>query len=103
YINPDGRSFNIALDHGKQPLVDSVGKSWLRAQGVQPDPSFPHPPPPQGPAVYGNSFTSNGGEIWFGIARPDIARVDLTDQHGRDFSTPTVQPPHKYRSAFRFW
>jgi hypothetical protein len=103
YVSPDGRKFNIGLNHGKRPLVDSVGSSWLRAPGLAPDPELPNPPPPAGQAVYGNSYTSNGGEIWFGIARPDIARVAVTDQHGRTFSTDTVRPPQKYRSVFRFW
>jgi hypothetical protein len=103
YVSADGRSFNIGLSQGKQTLVDSVGRSWLRAPGVAADPGFPNPPPPSGAAIYGNRYTSAGGEIWFGISRPDIARVDLTDQHGVVFSTATVQPPRKYRSAFRFW
>ena len=103
YVSADGRSFNIGLSQGKQTLVDSVGRSWLRAPGVAADPRFPNPPPPSGAAIYGNRYTSEGGEIWFGISRPDIARVDLTDQHGGVFSTATVQPPRKYKSAFRFW
>jgi hypothetical protein len=103
-VTGDGRSFNIGLNQGAEPLVDSVGHSWIRAPGVEADPELPNPPRrPSGQAVYGNTFTSGGGEIWFGIARPDIARVDLTDQHGHDFSTATVRPPQKYRSVFRFW
>lgn len=103
YVSPDGRKFNIVLNRGKLPLADSVGSSWIRAPGVPDDPELPNPPPPMGQAVYGNSFTSNGGEIWFGISRPDIARVNVTDRHGRVFSTDTVRPPHKYRSVYRFW
>jgi len=103
YVSSDGRSFNIGLSQGKQTLVDSVGRSWLRAPGVAADPRFPNPPPPSGAAIYGNRYASEGGEIWFGISRPDIARVDLTDQHGVVFSAATVQPPRVYRSAFRFW
>src|SRR4029079_11838088 len=103
-VTGDGRSFNVGLNQGPELLVESVGHSWLRAPGVEPDPELPNPPRrPSGQAVYGNSFASGGGEIWFGVARPEIARVDLTDQHGHDFSTATVRPPQRYRSVFRFW
>ena len=103
YVSSDGRSFNIGLSRGMQSLVDSVGKSWIRAPGVAADPDLPNPPTPAGPAMYGNSFTSKGGEIWFGIARPDIARVVVTDRGGRDFASDTVRPPQKFRSVVRFW
>jgi hypothetical protein len=103
YVSGDGRGFNIGLSRGKRPLADSLGSSFIHALGVPDDPVLPNPPPPRGQAVYGNSYTSRGGEIWFGIARPDIAHVAVTDQHGRVFSTETVRPPQKFPSVFRFW
>lgn len=103
YISADGRRFFIGLDRGKRPLADSLGSSLIHAPGVPNDPSLPNPPRPSGQAVVGNSFKSMGGEIWFGIARPEIARVAVTDQHGRVFSADTVRPPRKFRSVFRFW
>lgn len=103
YVSADGRRFFIGLDRGKRPLADALGSSFIRAPGVPDDPALPNPPPPSGQAVYGNSFASMGGEIWFGIARPEIARVVVTDQFGRVFSTDTVRPPREFRSVFRFW
>ncbi len=103
YVSSDGREFFIGLTDGKKPLVVSTGSSVIHAPGVPDEPMLPDPPPPSGQAVYGNSFASRGGEIWFGIARPGITRVVVTDQHGRGFSTDTVRPPHEFLSVFRFW
>jgi hypothetical protein len=103
YVDGDGRSFFIGLTDGEKPLVVSAGTSVIHAPGVPDEPMLPDPPPPSGQAVYGNSFKANGGEIWFGIARPEVTRVAVTDQRGRVFSTDTVRPPRKFLSVFRFW
>ena len=38
-------------------------------------------------------WSSRGGEIWFGDARPSVARVAVTDTRGRTFTAPAVTAP----------
>ncbi|HVW89292.1 MAG TPA: hypothetical protein VHC01_07480 [Gaiellaceae bacterium] len=103
-VSPDGRMSGILLFASRnlsRPLASGGGTSILPALGVSPLPLLP-PPTPTGHTAFGNSYTTSGGEIWFGDARPDVTRVVLTDSRGKQFSTATVKPPGS-PSAFRFW
>jgi hypothetical protein len=56
-----------------------------------------------GPPVAALGFAADGGEIWFGPAATDIARINITDDVGHVFRTGTVPPPPGLGTAFRFW
>ncbi len=44
-----------------------------------------------------------GGEVAFGAARPDIARVAVTNAAGKTFTTPTSAGPASLKPRLRFW
>jgi hypothetical protein len=99
------RWLSLALTRGSEQAIavaSASGGSILAVPGV-PQPLLPHPPAPTGPPFGATNYDEGHGQIWFGDARPNITRIEVVDTHGHAFSTNTVQPPPKWKLAFRFW
>ena len=103
----DGRFFLMRLydTPSRDPndaLTTIAGSTLLHTPGLPDNPLIPRQYP-HGPAAFGMQWAVGDGEIWFGDARPEVARIVITDTHGNTFATDTVAAPKYVKSAFRYW
>jgi hypothetical protein len=101
----DGRYFGLHLFGDRahtHELIAAYGGSILAAPNAPAVPLIPRLKP-TGQAMFGMSYRVDGGEIWFGDARPEVAKIVVLDTRGHAAETATVAPPRAFKTAFRFW
>jgi hypothetical protein len=90
-------------------LDDSQGRRLATGCGVpvlgeKPAYHRPHVPPiPLSFATSNFGVAVPGGEIWFGAARSNVARVTLRNAAGRMLATGTTAAPPSLKTKLRFW
>lgn len=96
-----GRLVSLDLVRDGRVVAQGFGGSMLAVPGM-PELMLPRPPPPEGPPLGAVAYQAEGGQIWFGDARPQVATVAVTDGQSRSVLTRTVAPGGA-KVAFRIW